>query len=63
MAETVFDDRKPVVFNLPDGDVAKLITWSFVEYKLNEVLSSTLDQMESINSHLSRINDRINEWL
>lgn len=63
MAETVFDDRKPVVFNLPDGDVAKLITWSYVEYKLNEVLSGTLDQMESINSHLSRINDRINEWL
>lgn len=63
MAETVFDDKKPVVFNLPDGDVAKLITWSFVEYKLDEALSDTLNQIESINSHLTRINNRVDEWL
>lgn len=58
-----FDDKTPVSFYLPDGDVAKLVTWAYIENKLDTELTTTLDQIESINTQLTRIRDRIDEWI
>ena len=57
------DDKIPVNFNLPDNDQAQLITWAYVEDKLDKVLADTLTQMEGINTQLGRIESRIDEWL
>lgn len=57
------DDKIPVNFNLPDNDQAQLITWAYVEDKLDKVLADTLTQIEGINTQLGRIESRIDEWL
>ena len=61
--QTNFDDSIPVEFTLPDGDVARLITWAYVMKELNERLTPMLDNMDIINGALSSINDRVDEWL
>jgi hypothetical protein len=58
-----FDDSIPVTMNLPDGDVARLITWAYVLKELNEQLLPSVLALESINTQLSRINTRVDEWL
>ena len=57
------DDKIPVNFNLPDNDQAQLITWAYVEDKLDKELTDTLNQIDSINTQLGRIEARIDEWL
>jgi len=57
------DDKVPVTFKLPDNDTAQVITWAFVEDKLDKELEDTLNQIDTINSHLARIEARIDEWL
>jgi hypothetical protein len=58
-----FDDTKPLSFELPDGDVANVITWAFVIKKLNTELQPTIEQLGMINSSLTRINARVDYWL
>lgn len=63
MANAARDDKIPVTFKLPDNDQANLITWAFVEDKLDKELSDTLSKLENINTDLGRIETRIDEWL
>lgn len=63
MATNNFDDTKPVTFELPDGDVANLITWAYVVKKLNEQLQPTITEIGKINTALTRINTRVDQWL
>lgn len=63
MANATRDNKIPVSFNLPDGDVVELITWDFVEDKLDRELAQTLNQIDAINVQLGRIESRIDEWL
>ena len=58
-----FDDTKPLSFELPDGDIANVITWVFVINKLNQELQPSLALIGSINTDLQRINNRVDEWL
>ena len=57
------DDKIPVGFVLPDGDNAEVVTWAYVEDKLDKELADTLNQLDSINTQLGRIETRIDEWL
>ena len=57
------DDKVPVNFILPGKDQAVVVTWAYVEDKLDKVLADTLTQMEGINTQLGRIESRIDEWL
>lgn len=57
------DDKIPVNFILPDNDQATVVTWAYVEDKLDKELADTLNQIESINTQLGRIESRIDEWL
>lgn len=57
------DDKVPVNFILPDKDQAAVVTWAYVEDKLDKELADTLNQIDSINGQLSRIEARIDEWL
>lgn len=58
-----FDQRIPVSFELPDGDVANVITWEYVLYQLEQQLSTSLDHMDSINSSLEIIDNKLTQWL
>ena len=58
-----FDDSIPVTFRLPDGDEAKLITWSYVLKELNTQLSPVINTLSNINTDLERINARADYWL
>ena len=57
------DDKVPVNFILPDKDQAAVVTWAYVEDKLDRELMDTLNQIDSINTQLGRIEARIDEWL
>lgn len=57
------DDKVPVNFILPDKDQAAVVTWAYVEDKLDKELADTLNQIDSINGQLGRIEARIDEWL
>lgn len=58
-----FDQRMPLTFELPDGDVASVITWEYVIYQLEQQLGKSLDHMESINSNLEVIDNKLTQWL
>lgn len=57
------DDKVPVNFILPGKDQAVVVTWAYVEDKLDKELTDTLNQIDSINTQLGRIEARIDEWL
>lgn len=57
------DDKVPVNFILPDKDQAAVVTWAYVEDKLDKELTDTLGEIDSINTQLGRIEARIDEWL
>ena len=57
------DNTIPVTFELPDGDVVELITWDFVLKKLDEEMAETLAYIADNNVQLTRIENRIDEWL
>lgn len=57
------DDKVPVNFILPDKDQAAVVTWAYVEDRLDKELADTLNQIDSINTQLGRIEARIDEWL
>lgn len=58
-----FDPTQPLTFELPDGNTVDLITWEYVEDRLNRELSPVITDLESINTQLGRIEDRIDQWL
>lgn len=57
------DNKIPVTFNLPDGDVAVVVTWEYVMDKLEEFLTPVADSVESINNDLERINNKLTQWI
>jgi len=57
------DNTIPVTFELPDGDTVDLITWDFVLKKLDEEMAETLAYLSNNNTQLTRIENRIDEWL
>lgn len=57
------DNTIPVTFELPDGDTVDLITWDFVLKKLDEEMAETLAYLLNNNTQLTRIENRIDEWL
>ena len=57
------DNKIPVAFLLPDGDIAELITWDYVVDKLTKTLSGMMDDMDDINRHLTRIDNKLTSWL
>jgi len=57
------DNTIPVTFELPDGDTVDLITWDFVLKKLEEEMAETLAYLSDNNDQLTRIENRIDEWL
>lgn len=58
-----FDPTQPLTFELPDENTVNLITWEYVEDRLNRELSPVITDLESINTQLGRIEDRIDQWL
>ena len=58
-----FDPKQPLTFELPDGNTVNLITWDYVEDRLDRELSPVVTDLESINTQLGRIEDRIDQWL
>ena len=57
------DQKIPVTFTLPDGDVVSLITWEFVLNKLQQNLNPTVTKLGEINNHLKQIDDRLAEMI
>lgn len=57
------DQKIPVTFILPDGDVVSLITWEFVLDKLQQNLNPTVTKLGEINNHLKQIDDRLAEMI
>ena len=57
------DQKIPVTFTLPDGDVVSLITWEFVLDKLQKNLNPTVTKLDEINNHLKQIDDRLAEMI
>lgn len=57
------DQKIPVTFVLPDGDVVSLITWEFVLDKLQKNLNPTVTKLDEINNHLKQIDDRLAEMI
>lgn len=57
------DQKIPVTFKLPDGDVVSLITWEFVLDKLQQNLNPTVTKLGEINNHLKQIDDRLAEMI
>ena len=57
------DNKIPVTFLLPDGDIAELITWDYVVDKLTKTQSGMMDDMDDINRHLTRIDNKLTSWL
>lgn len=53
----------PVEFELPDGDVAALIPWPYVINQLTEPLSAITTSLANINSSLTQISDRLDDWM
>lgn len=57
------DQKIPVTFKLPDGDVVSLITWEFVLDKLQQNLNPTVTKLGEINNHLKQIDNRLAEMI
>lgn len=57
------DQKIPVTFTLPDGDVVSLITWEFVLDKLQQNLNPTVTKLGEINNHLKQIDNRLAEMI
>jgi hypothetical protein len=53
----------PLHFDLPDDDSVDLITWEFVLMKLDEEMASALNHLNGSTNQLTRISERIQEWL
>ena len=61
--EKSFDPKQPLTFELPDGNIVNLITWDYVEDRLDKELSPMISDLEGIKAQLMRIEARIDEWL
>lgn len=57
------NESTPVTFNLPDGDSVALIPWAYVVDKLTEAFTPVLDSIEISNTHLTRISNKLSEWI
>lgn len=55
--------KTPVEFELPDGDVVALIPWAYVVQELTEPLSAITTSLANINSSLTQISDRLDDWM
>jgi|LSQX01.1.fsa_nt_gb hypothetical protein len=57
------DNKTPLIFKLPDGDIVALPTWDYIINKLEEALTPTLDSIEIINSKLQLIDNKLTQWI
>ena len=57
------DDKTPVTFKTPDGDVIQLLTWAGIVDKLEYLLLPIIASETSINESLSTINNKLDEWV
>lgn len=57
------DPKQPVVFDLPDDDSVALIPWAYVVAKFEVILDGVINNEESINADLKRIEARVDHWL
>ena len=48
-----FDPKQPLTFELPDGRLVNLITWEYVEDRLDQELSPVVVDLGGINEQLS----------
>lgn len=57
------DNKRPLVFDLEDGDHVELITWPYVMYQLQEPLETITAALTAINVSLKAIDDKLISWI
>ena len=62
-ANTNIDDRTPMTFELPDGDLVTIPTWAFIIDRLGSDLRPTIDQLLLINTALQAIDTKLDDWI
>lgn len=55
-------DKIPARFELKDS-VVELCTWSYIVFKLEEILTPVIASIESTNSSLLVIEQKLDTWL
>jgi hypothetical protein len=57
------DKKAPMLFDLPDGDKAALITWEYVVDRLGIELADAISEVELINEHLKTIDAKLGDLI
>lgn len=57
------DDTIPVTFELPDGDVANVITWGYVVGQIKDFMESLIATEQLMNTSLTQIDNQLDEWI
>ena len=61
MANT--NDLKSLKFYLTDGKSVEVVSYDFITEKLSQNLQPIISDIESINSHLTDIDNKLTEWV
>lgn len=56
------NEKDPLVFRVPDGDVV-VPTWGYIVEQLRYLIEPIITSEAAINSSLQRIDDKLNEWI
>ena len=57
------DSKKPLVFDLEDGDHVELCTWAYIVYQLSDPIAQITLALDSINEQLQRIDEKLQSWI
>lgn len=57
------DDTIPVEFELPDGDIASVITWGYVVGQIKDFMQTLTEKESLVNESLVQIDNKLSEWI
>ncbi len=57
------DNKRPLVFDLKDGEHVELCTWPYIVYQLQETVETITAAIAAMNVSLKKIDDKLVSWI
>ena len=57
------DHKRPLLFDLKDGDHVELCTWPYIVSQLQDTIESITASLSAINVSLQAIDEKLISWI